>query len=246
MLIAHQMIYVSIVPMAAKKSAVKKGVTKSKPKKIVEKAPTEVKSSKFRKFTKNKKTTKLLIKAIALLLLLLLLYLGRSLFVAAIVGNRPITRISLIQELEKQSGQQALDNLITKELIYQEASKQNINIGSEEVTAEIDKIKSSLESQGTTLDAALSMQGQTRESLEENIRVQKTLEKVLQSDIEVSDEELSKYFEENKSLYGEGAKYEDLKENIKEQLKQEKLSTVFQTWIEKLRSDTKIIYFVNY
>ena len=62
----------------------------------------------------------------------------------------------------------------------------------------------------------------------------------------MSDEELSKYFEENKSLYGEGAKYEDLKENIKEQLKQEKLSTVFQTWIEKLRSDTKIIYFVNY
>ena len=67
----------------------------------------------------------------ALLVLLILvvgLYFGRSLLFAALVGGRPITRVELISELEKQGGQQALESLVTKELVKQEAQKKNINI----------------------------------------------------------------------------------------------------------------------
>ena len=232
--------------MTARKSTGRsRGRSKSTPKKIVEKVSLEVKPSKIRELTKNKKATKLLVGTTAFLLLLLFLYLGRSLFVAAMVGGRPVSRLAVVKELEKQQGKNTLENLITKELILQEARKQNINISDEEVAGEIDKIKASVEAQGQTLDAALALQGQTIENLQENVRIQKTLEKMLENDVQVSEEEMSKYFAENKSIYGD-AKYEDLKEDIKSQLKQEKLSTAFQTWIEKLRSDTRIIYFLNY
>ncbi len=52
-----------------------------------------------------------------------LLYYFRSAFVAATVNGQPISRLSLVRELEKQGGKQAMDSLITKTLIDQEAKK---------------------------------------------------------------------------------------------------------------------------
>jgi len=196
---------------------------------------------------KTKRTNKKLLLGIFLLIIFsALIYFGKGLFIAAIVGKRPITRLQVVRELEKQGGKQALDNLITKELIFREASKQNISVSNKDVSTEIEKIRKSLEAQGTTLDAALALQGQTLESLEENIRIQKTLEQILKNEISVNEEEISKYFEENKSFYGENAKLEDLKETIRRQLEQEKLREAFSKWIEKTKSSTQIIYFVNY
>lgn len=184
--------------------------------------------------------------AMVVLILLSLGYLGKSLLFAAVVGVRPITRYEVVRELERGAGKETLDRLVTQQLIEQEAGKKGINISDADIQKELERINGLVEAQGTTLDAALALQGQTKESFKEFIKVQKTLEEILKEEIAVSDEELKKYFEENKSFYGEEAKYEDLKENLSEQLKQEKLANEFKTWIEKLKSDTKILYFVNY
>jgi hypothetical protein len=181
-----------------------------------------------------------------LFVMISLLYFSRSLLFAAFVGGRPITRIQLITELEKQAGQQALDSLITKELLTQEARKKNINITDLEINAEIDRITSIIEAQGTTLETALAMQGQTMSDLEENIKLQKTVERLLADSIVVSDEEIINYFEENKSFYGEGVNFDDIKDSIKDQLVQEKLSGEFQLLLQKLKSEGNIIYFVDF
>lgn len=180
------------------------------------------------------------------LLLVAVLYLGRSLFFAALVGGKPISRIKLVNELEKQAGKQALDSLITKELVNQEAKRKGVNISDVDIKNEIDNISNLLEQQGTTLDAALQMQGQTVDELRENIRLQKTVEELLKDNIQVSDDEMLKYFEDNKSYYGEDVKYEDIKDSIKDQLTQEKLATEFQSLLERLKSEGNIIYFVNF
>lgn len=228
-------------------AAVKKEKTK---KQITEKIQTSRKRTpgkrKISDLLKERKFKRLIILLVLFILLGFGLYYGKSLFFAAIVNGRPIPRLKIIKELEKQGGRQALDAIITKELIFQEAQKQSIDVSGEEVQAEIQKISQQIEAQGSTLDAALTLQGQTRESLEENIRIQKTVEKLLKNDIQVSEEDMKKYFDENKSLYGKDAKYEDLKDEIKQQLDQQKLSEAFKTWIEKLRSESNIIYFVNY
>src|SRR5258706_15504399 len=87
--------------------------------------PTEKKSVP----TKNRvlKTRKAyLILAAVIVALGILLYTGRGLFVAAVVNGQPISRLSIIQESEKQSGKQALETIVRNTLIEQEAHKANV------------------------------------------------------------------------------------------------------------------------
>ena len=183
---------------------------------------------------------------LVLLILITAAYFGRSYLFAAMVGGKPITRVQLISELEKQAGQQALDSLITKELVSQEARRQGINITETEITGEIQRIEEILKAQGTTLEAALSMQGQTVNDLTDNIKLQKTVEKLLEDKLEVSDQEVTDYFEQNKQYYGEEINFEEIKESIEEQITQEKLSSEFQVLLQKLKNEGNIIYFVDF
>ncbi len=182
---------------------------------------------------------------IAVLVLATLAYLGRGLLVAATVGGHPITRLTLVRELERKGGKDALESLITKELIAQSANKKGVSVTPAEVSAEMQRISGIVEKQGGTLDAALEAQGQTRSDLEENIRIQKTVEKLLADKIQVSDEEVLLYYEKNKDVYGKDAKYDDIKAGIKEQLIQDKLTSEFETYLASLRAENKIIYFTN-
>lgn len=183
---------------------------------------------------------------IFLLLLGVFLYFAKSFFVVAVVNGTPIYRLSLISQLEKTGGKTALDSLINKTLIEQEASKGNIKVTDAEVQAELEKIKQDLVAQGMSLDTALSAQGMTVQDFEENLRMKQTVEKLLNDNLQISDDDVKKYFQENKTLYGEGAKFEDLEVSIREQLKSEKLSTEFQTWYNKLKEESDIKYFLNF
>ncbi len=201
------------------------------------------------KVLENKKPMKLGKSVIFILVLVLIgavLYFAKSLLVAATVNGRPVSRLSILKSLEKSGGKQALDSMVTKELINQEAKKKNIVISDEDVQKEIEKLSETVKTQGTTLDAALSSQNMTKEDLMQNIRMQKTVEQLLASQIKVSDEDIKAYFDKNKATYGKDAKYDDLKDSIKKDLEQEKLATEFQTWYQKLQAESSIKYFVSY
>ena len=180
------------------------------------------------------------------LLLIIALFLAKSLLFAAFVNGRPISRISLIKQLETQGGSKVLANLIEKSLIFQEAGKQGVKIDKEVIDAEFTRIEGLLKEQNLTLEKALEMQGETKATLTEQIRLQKTIEAILGNKIIITDEEIQKYFEENKSLYPANTKFEDVKQSIREQLLQNKLSEEYAKWIEELRKNAKILYFVKY
>lgn len=164
----------------------------------------------------------------------------------ALVNNRPISRLSLVRELEKQAGQQTLDTLITKSLILQEADKQNIKIGQERIEGKIKEIEEQVKSQGADLDVLLQNQGQTRKGLEGEIKIQLIIEEILGKDIEITEEELQNYFEENKEFLGEDASFEEMKEDLKEQLRQQKANNKISTWLEELKQNAKINYFLKF
>jgi foldase protein PrsA len=174
------------------------------------------------------------------------LYLARGLFVVAIVNGHPITRLAIVKQLEKQGGSQVLDSLVTEDLVNQEIAKRGISVSDSEIQDEIDSISATVEGQGTTLDAALAAQGQTMDDLRKNIELRLSAEKILQDSISVTDDEAKEYFDQNKDYYAEDAKYEDMSDDIKEQLRQQKLQTEFQKLIDQLKSDASIVYFVNY
>ena len=206
------------------------------------KKPKKIKLS----FKLIEQTKKKLIVVLVVFYLVLFLFNYKHLFVVALVNNRPISRLALIGELEKQAGQQTLDTLITKSLILQEADKQNIRIGQERIEEKIKEIEEQVKSQGADLDVLLQSQGQTRRGLEGEIKIQLIIEEILGKDIEITEEELQNYFEENKEFLGEDASFKEMKEDLKEQLRQEKTNEKITSWLEELKQNAKINYFLKF
>lgn len=182
----------------------------------------------------------------ALLLLLALLFAGKSLVVAATVNGSPISRLSVIKELEAQSGKAALESMIQKKLIDAELAKQDVTVSQDEVDAEIKTIEKQVSLQGGTLKAALETQGMTEERLREQILIQKKLEKVLADKVTVSDADLEAYKKQTDAKLPEGEKEEDFNKELKDKLKQQKFQEAAQTWVADIIKNAKINYYVNY
>ena len=173
-------------------------------------------------------------------------YLGRGLFVVALVNGTPISRLAVVRELEKQGGSETLDNLVVKSLIFQEARKKGVTVSQEELDQELSRINDIVSKQGMTLDEALALQNQSKNDLIEQIKLQKTVERILADKIAVTEEEVNDYFDKNKELFDDGAKLEDVSGEIRNQLAQTKLSSAYQSWITDLKASASINYFVTF
>lgn len=187
-----------------------------------------------------------LVPLISLLLLAGLIYQFRGLFLVALVNNQPLSRLALVRELEKQGGRETLENLILKTLILQEAKKKGVFIPKQEIDQKIAEIEKQFATQGQTLEELLSVRGETRKGLQEQIKIQLTVEKILGSQIKVTDQEVSEYFAKNKSYFPKGATLEDQKEEIKNNLFQQKMTEAFPAWSENLKKEAKISYFIQF
>ena len=186
-------------------------------------------------------------KTVAIILFIgTLLVLTKSLFVAAIVNGIPISRVKVVKELERQGGTNVLNTLIDRALIFQEARRVGVKVSDAAINTQIASIEETLKGQNLTLEEALAAREQKKEDLIDQIRIQKTVEAILAQKINVSEEDISKYFEENKELLDEGAKLEDVKEDIRGQLFQQKLNEEYGKWIEGLKAKAKIYYLVRY
>jgi len=174
-----------------------------------------------------------------------LAYIYKGLFIAATVDGIPIGRIAIIQELEKASGKNLLDSLITEKLVQNEANAKKIIVSNDEINGEIKKIEDQVAAQGTTLDAALSAQGMSMEDLKKQIIFQKEIEKLVADKINVTDEEAAQYIKDNAISIPEGQEAATAAQ-IKDELRNQKLSTESNTLIATLKSQAKIRYFVNY
>ena len=232
--------------MAARRTRSKRNISKS-----VRSARAEVKEE-FKTDDLKKTPSLISLKSRKFLIPLFLILIGgilfyfKGLFIVATVNGQPITRIALIQELEKRNGKQMLSSLITQILINQEAQKKNIDVSQKEIDDQVKKVEDGLKKQGQTLDTALSFQGLTRKDFMDQIRLQKLVEKILAKDIKVTDKEISDYIEKNKDSIPSSLKPEEVTANARQQLEQQKLSSKAQPWIQGLQSKAKINYFVNY
>lgn len=174
-----------------------------------------------------------------------LAYTFKGLFVAATVDGKPISRLEILRELEQISGKNILDSMIMAKLIQNEAEAKKIKVSEEEIKAEINKIEERLKAQGSTLAEALTAQKMDTSDLRKQIIVQKEMEKLLADKINVTDEEVAQYIVDNAITITAGQEA-TVTGQIKEDLKNQKLSTESNLLITGLRSQAKIRYFVNY
>lgn len=185
-----------------------------------------------------KNNKKAILVAVILAIIVLALYHFRGLFVAATVNGHQISRIELTKELEAEGGAQALDTLVTKQLILDEAKKQNVTASQSDIDSQVATIEAQLKTQNQTLDQALAARGMSKAQLEDQLKVQVLIQKLVSKTVTVSDKEIDDYIKQNKST--------DTRQVVKDTLTQQKIASSFQTWIDGLKAKAKINYFVNF
>lgn len=203
---------------------------------------TLIKKSNFKEIFKKRNILILL----GIVIVAGVLYYFKGLFVVALVNGQPITRLTIVQELEKRGGKQMLSSLITQALIEQEAQKRNVTVSQKEVDEAVKKVEDSLKKQGQSLDQALAFQGLTKNDFINQTKLQKLVEKLLAKDIKITDKEVNDYIEKNKNNIPEGMKPEEATASARQQLQQQKLGSKAQPWIQDLQKKAKINYFVNF
>ncbi|WP_237659534.1 peptidylprolyl isomerase [Tepidanaerobacter sp. GT38] len=151
----------------------------------------------------NKTKLFVMILVIALVLNFILVSCGKSNGeVVARVNNEVITKDELYDYLVKENGQTAINALVANKIIDLEAKKQNVKVTDEEVEKEIDKIAEQYGGR-ETFEQFLGMYGASLDDIKENIKVNIKIEKLLGSDVKITEDEMKTYFEENKESFDE-------------------------------------------
>lgn len=121
------------------------------------------------------------------------------------VDNTTIYKADLYDFMVKQSGVQALDMLIINEITEQEVAKKKITVAEEEINKEMQELYDLYGGEAAVL-VELERNGLTMEDLKKDVLVNLKLKKLLAERIEIPEEEMLAYFEENKDLFAQEEK----------------------------------------
>jgi foldase protein PrsA len=114
----------------------------------------------------------------------------------ATVNGVSISKTQLYDAMVTGGGAQTLDSMITEELINQEGKKAGVTITEDDITNEIQSIKSTYASEDE-FNQALTNYGMTQDDLKKSMKSQVMLKKILTPQVTVTDDEIKKYYDEN-------------------------------------------------
>lgn len=119
--------------------------------------------------------------------------------VATVNGDK-ISKDELYDKLVESNGRQTLDNLITEKLIDQEMARQGLTVTEADLDKEIEQIKANFPSE-QDYELALAQSGMTEDDLREQMPLQVKIRKLLEPRTDVTDQEVSEYYNENKDQF---------------------------------------------
>ena len=186
-----------------------------------------------------------MIAVAVIVLILLFVWVFKGLFVAAKVNGSFVSRYAVVHELEKSSGKQALQAMVTKMLIHDEAKRVGVAVSADEIATEKKRIEGIVTQQGGTLDAALVQRGLTMDDFMDQIVTQKEVEKLIGDKVSVTDTEIDQFIKQNQYTIP-ADKLVEAKKQISDQIKQQKVTDAGQKLVDGLLAKAKISYYVNY
>ena len=126
---------------------------------------------------------------------------SRSETVASVDGNK-ITKDDLYEIMSAQYGGSIVDTLITNKVIELEAEKQGVEISSDAIEEELDAF---IESYGgeDSFNSALEYSGITLDDFKYDIEIYLMTKELMSPDIEITEEDMETYFEENKADFAQ-------------------------------------------
>ncbi|MGD6878072.1 peptidylprolyl isomerase [Bacillus infantis] len=120
----------------------------------------------------------------------------------ASVGSESIKKEELYSLLVKQYGDEALDALVADKIIEMEAKKEKVTISDKEKEEELKNLKESYGGE-EGFKAALEQSGVTEAGIAEDIEKYLKTEKLLEPRIDLKEEEIKAYFDENKDQFAQ-------------------------------------------
>lgn len=190
---------------------------------------------------KNLRYSKKFYLAVVVVGLLLLVFYKKSWFIAAMVNGTPITNWELQSRLNAQYRTQTLTQMINEKVITDEARKTN-NLPT---PAEIDQKITELENQvggSDALNSLLGQQGQTRDSLRQQIMLEIMITKLYGNEATVSAQEVDQFIQQNGSTL-QATDSAGQRTEATNLLKQQKLTQIFNQKFQDLKTKADIKIF---
>ena len=172
---------------------------------------------------------------------LLLAFYKKEWFVAATVNGTPITNLELLAKLNQQFRGQTLNQMINEKIILDEARKSNIAVSDSEIEEKLQELENQVGG-AEVFESLLAQQGQTRNSVKQQIRLQLIIEKLYQNEATVSAQEIDQFLQtSSESLQATDSAAQ--RKEAQDLLKQQKINQVFSQKFQELRQSAKIQIF---
>lgn len=182
--------------------------------------------------------------------------------IVGIINEREITRgqldfqvnqISMIQQIPapdksteegKKFDQQVLNQMFNNFLLMKEAIDQGVKATKEEIDKQYSAIINQVGSEDNLIQA-LDKIGITKDFLKEDIERQFITEKYIDSlkikhNIQVADEEIKKFYDEQVVPQNANLEFEKVKPQIRQRIELQKLGQILTETLQNLRKDAKI------
>lgn len=222
-----------------KKTVKKSAKTTKLERKIVETTPMLETPIIVQPTSSSKLTTRLLPLSLIVVGIALLTYKVGPYFVPAIVGSTPVTRFEIWSRMEKGYGAQTLDDVVNEKILDSAISKSGVKVDQTKVDEQIKSLETQFESLGG-LDAALEQRGMTRVELIKQVKTQLSVEEILKDKVGPTDEEVKNAFDEAAATTFKDKKFDDVKDQIRDELVQAKLVEAFRDWFEMVKAEAKV------
>lgn len=150
------------------------------------------------------------------------------------VNGVEISEATLQEALKNQYGSEMLDVLITNEIIKQEAEATGIKLTDEELDAEYANYAEYYGGEEGLL-AALEPYNMDEEDIMKDITTYLLTMKLMEKEIDLTDEELLQYYEDNKESYltdeGEQQAYETVQTEVHRALLESRIDEEYENWL---------------
>ncbi|KMZ43339.1 MULTISPECIES: peptidyl-prolyl cis-trans isomerase [Bacillales] len=122
---------------------------------------------------------------------------------AAIVGDKTISNDEYVTALKQKFGKQVLNDMINREVVFQEAKRSGITVDPKQLEQELSQIRDSYGSRtDSEFEAALIKQaGTTVEALKQEISYQILLQTLATKDMTIKDEEILNVYNSRSDRY---------------------------------------------
>jgi foldase protein PrsA len=158
--------------------------------------------------------------------------------VVATVNGEEIHRSEYDRAVAQESGEDVLENLILERLIAGEARKRNVSADGDEVTQQIADLKQQFGSD-QAFQSALQQQGLTEAALTRQFEISTLLRKMVADQVQVTDQEVDSQYQANSQQF-QGQPEADAKQQIRDNLQEQKANTAARSLLGQLRGEADI------